>query len=86
MAMVVAAAIFFRWMPHHGWFAGTLVVLTLLTAWGINLTQKRRYHRAVRGIAGGRLHADTVAVLVTSLSVVLLGGLGIYTVIFLPLD
>jgi len=84
LAMVVAAAIFLRWMPQHGLFTGVLVVVTLLAALAINLTQKIRYHRAVRGIADETVHADVVAVLFTSLSVVVLGALGIYTVLFLP--
>jgi uncharacterized membrane protein YidH (DUF202 family) len=84
MAMVVAAAIFLRWMPNHGWFAGILVAVTLVTALAINLTQKIRYHRAVRGIASETVHADVVGVLFTSVSVFVLGALGIYTVLFLP--
>ncbi|MCG2620980.1 DUF202 domain-containing protein [Arthrobacter sp. I2-34] len=86
LSMVVAAAIFLRWTPHHGWFTGILVGATLCAALAINLTQKRRHHRAVRGIAAETVHADAAAVLWTSASVVLLGALGIYAVLFLPLD
>jgi uncharacterized membrane protein len=86
MAMVVAAMVFLRWVPHHGWFAGVLVAVTLATALAINLTQKRRYHRAVRGIAAESVEADPVAAFWTAVSVVVLGILGIYTVLFLPLN
>lgn len=86
LAMVVAAAVFLRWVPHHGWFVGILVALTLATALAINLTQKRRYRRAVRGIAAESVQADAVAALWVAVSVVVLGGLGIYTVLFLPLN
>jgi uncharacterized membrane protein YidH (DUF202 family) len=84
LAMVVAAAIFLRWTPHHGLFTGVLIALTLLAALVINGTQRVRYHRAVHGIANETIHADVVAVLFTSLTVVALGALGIYTVVFLP--
>jgi hypothetical protein len=49
LAMVVAAAVFLRWVPHHGWFVGILVAVTPASALAINRTQKRCYRRAVRG-------------------------------------
>ncbi|NKX52945.1 DUF202 domain-containing protein [Arthrobacter mobilis] len=84
LAMVVAAAIFLRWAPQHGWFVGTLIAVTLAAALAINLTQKRRYHRAVRGIAAESVRADVMAALWTAASVVVLGVLGLWTVLFLP--
>lgn len=84
LTTVVAAAIFLRWTPHHGLFTGVLIALTLLAALVINGTQRARYHRAVHGIANETIHADVVAVLFTSLTVVALAALGIFTVVFLP--
>jgi hypothetical protein len=52
LSMVAAAAIFLRWLPHHGWFASTLVAAAVVTALAINLTRKRRFNRAVHGIQG----------------------------------
>ncbi|MFD1211902.1 DUF202 domain-containing protein [Arthrobacter sp. GCM10027362] len=86
LAMVVAAVIFLRWAPHHGWFVGVLIAVTLVAALALNLTQKRRYHRAVRGIAAESVQADVMAVLWTAVSVVVLGALGIFTVLFLPVN
>jgi heme/copper-type cytochrome/quinol oxidase subunit 2 len=85
MAMVIAGTIFLRWMPSHGWFSGTLVCVTLLTAVAISVTQKYRYHRAVRGIGNENIQANTLAVMSTSASVLLLAALGVYTVVLIPL-
>lgn len=84
LAMVVASATFLRWMPTHGWFAGTLVVLTLITATAIHLTQKSRYRRAAAGISGEAVRANTGTVLAMTLAVLVLGALGTFTVLWLP--
>ncbi|QCO96454.1 DUF202 domain-containing protein [Arthrobacter sp. 24S4-2] len=57
MAMVVAAAVFLRWLPHHGWFVGTLVAAATVTAHAINFTQKRLLPEVTvrKGAAGGPL-------------------------------
>jgi uncharacterized membrane protein YidH (DUF202 family) len=86
MSMVVAAAIFLRWMPHHGWFAGTLVAAAVLTALAINLTRRRRLRRAIRGIQQDVMAPDIASTAAVAASVVLLAVLGIYTVLFLPLE
>lgn len=85
MSMVVAAAIFLRWMPHHGWFVGTLVAAAVATALAINLTRKRRFHRAIHGMQQERMTADVAVTATVATSVVILAALGIYTVLFLPL-
>ncbi len=84
--MVVAAAVFLRWMPHHGWFVGTLVAAAVVTALAINVTRKRRYQRAVSGINQESMAPDVASTAAVAASVVLLALLGIYTVIFLPLE
>jgi hypothetical protein len=84
MSMVIASTIFLRWMPSHGLFSGTPLCVTLLTAVAIGVTQKYRYHRAVRGIENENIQANTLAVMSTSASVVLLAALGVYTVVFIP--
>jgi uncharacterized membrane protein YidH (DUF202 family) len=86
MAMVVAAAVFLRWLPHHGWFVGTLVGGAVIAALAINLTQKRRFHKAVRGINQEAMPPNTRATAAVAASVVILAVLGIYTVLFLPLQ
>lgn len=86
MALVVAAAIFLRWMPHHGWFVGTLVAAAAVTALAINVTRKRRYRRAVRGINRESMPPDVASMAAVAASVVILALLGIYTVLFLPLE
>lgn len=85
LALVVAAAVFLRWMPLYGWFAGVLVATAALTALGITLARRRRYRRAVRGISQERMRADVRSALFLSAAVVVLAALGIYTVLFLPL-
>ncbi len=86
MALVVAAAIFLRWMPHHGWFVGTLVAAAIGTALAINITHKRRLHRAINGINQEHMAPDLVSTAAVATSVVVLALLGIYTVLFLPLE
>lgn len=85
MSLVVAAAIFLRWMPHHGWFVGTLVAASILTALAINATRRRRFHRAIEGINREGMPADIASTCALAVSVVLLAALGIYTVLALPL-
>ncbi|WP_323960354.1 DUF202 domain-containing protein [Arthrobacter sp. JZ12] len=84
-AMVAASLLFLRWVPTHGWFAGILVLTALAAAMGIYVSQRVRYARSVAGVSRGQVKADVFAVLCTSAVVFVLGGLGIYTVLFLPL-
>lgn len=86
LTLVTAACIFLRWMPHHGWFAGTLVAGSLLAALGIALTQRRRYHHHASGIGGAAMRANIRGTAAIAGSVVVLAGLGIYTVLYLPLQ
>ncbi|NKX52859.1 DUF202 domain-containing protein, partial [Arthrobacter deserti] len=37
LALVVASVFFLRWMPSHGWFTATLIIVTAGTALAINL-------------------------------------------------
>lgn len=93
LAMVVASMLFLRWIPDYGWFPIILIGLALVTAAGVYLRQRRRYTRrgAENAAAGGeesrygRAHDDAVAVMVTGAAVVVLGILGIYTILALPL-
>ncbi|HET7780833.1 MULTISPECIES: DUF202 domain-containing protein [Micrococcaceae] len=84
LSMVVAAAVFLRWMPHHGWFAGTLVAATLITALAIHSSRKRRFHRAISGINQEAITPDLVSAAAVAASVVVLAGLGLYTVLLVP--
>ena len=86
LTLITAACIFLRWMPSYGWFVGTLVAASLLVALGIALTQRRRYHRAARGIGGAVMTANVRATAAIAGSVVVLAALGIYTVLYLPLQ
>ena len=84
LAMVVASAMFLRWVPTHGWFAGALVFLTLVTAASIHFTQKRRYSRASAGISSENVQANIGTMLAVALAVVVLGAVGIAAVLWLP--
>lgn len=85
LSIVVAAAIFLRWLPHHGWFVGILVAAAVVAALAISLTRKRRFRRAIHGIQQERMAPDIASAAAVSTSVVILAALGIYTVLFLPL-
>lgn len=86
MSLVVASGVFLRWMPHHGLFVGTLVVTALAAAFGINLTHTRRLRRAVLGINREKMPPDALSIAAVAASVGILAMLGIYTVLFLPLE
>ncbi|WP_307053295.1 DUF202 domain-containing protein [Arthrobacter bambusae] len=86
MSLLAAAAVFLRWMPHHGWFVGTLILAAVAVACAINLTHRRRFRRAAYGISRGNMPPDTVSTAVVAASVGILALLGIYTVLFLPLQ
>jgi hypothetical protein len=86
MSLVVAAAVFFRWIPHHGIFVSTLVLTALATAFGINLTHTHRLRRAVHGINRENMPPDAFSIAAVAASVGILAFLGIYTVLFVPLE
>ncbi|MDN4643928.1 DUF202 domain-containing protein [Arthrobacter sp. PsM3] len=83
LSMAVAAAVFLRWMPHHGWFVGTLVAASAVTALGINFTRKRRFHRAIHGINQDAITPDIASTAAAAASLVVLAGLGIFTVLLI---
>ena len=86
LSIVVAAFVFLRWMPHHGWFVGILVAASILTTLAINLARRRRMHRAIQAINDERMLPDIASTAAVAASVVLLALLGILTVVFLPLE
>lgn len=85
LTMITVSALFLRWMPYHGSFVAVLVALSLATALAIWTTQQRRYTRSASGVRNGQIHADVLSVFWLGASVFLLGALGLYTVIFLPI-
>ncbi|GAA1785864.1 DUF202 domain-containing protein [Pseudarthrobacter sulfonivorans] len=86
LSLTVAAAVFLRWMPHHGWFAGTLVAASVVTAVAINLTRKRRFHRAINGVKHEAMTPDVASIAAVAASVIILAGLGICTVLLIPVE
>ncbi|GGG67610.1 membrane protein [Kocuria dechangensis] len=83
LAFITAAAICLRWVSHHGVFVLALFALAVITGTAIYLTQRARYARSSSGIATERIAADVLGVLGLSLATVVLGTLGIYTVLVL---
>lgn len=81
MTLCTAAAVYLRWLPTHGVFVLCLFVVALCLAGGIYATQRRRYRRAATGIAGERLTPDAVAVGLTAGACVVLGALGLVTIL-----
>jgi len=84
LTVLGVSALFLRWLPYHGAFVGTLLVISLLTATAIWLTQQRRYIRSANGLDHGHMEANLVSVMGMAASVCVLGALGLYTVIHLP--
>ena len=85
LSLVVAAATFLRWMPHHGWFVGTLVAAATLTAVAIEVNRKHRLHRFIQGINQETMYPDIASTAAVSAAVVTLAALGTYVVLFLPI-
>ena len=83
LSLVVVSALFLRWLPQHGPFVLVLFGLTVLTAAAVHLTQRPRYVRGARRIAAERAAPELGAVLATSAAVLVLGGLGLWTVLVL---
>ena len=81
MALCTAAAVHLKWLPSHGIFVLCLVVVALCLATGIYATQRIRYRRYATGITAERITPDTVAVFTTAGACVLLGALGITTLL-----
>ncbi|RLZ03486.1 hypothetical protein CWC38_05540 [Kocuria tytonicola] len=81
LALCTAAAVYLKWLPMHGVFVLCLFTFALCLAGGIYATQRLRYRRSATGIAGERITPDAVSVLLTSGACVLLGVLGITTLL-----
>ncbi|MDO4918072.1 DUF202 domain-containing protein [Kocuria sp.] len=81
MALCTAAALYLRWLPAHGPFVLSLFTVALLLALGIYVTQRMRYRRSTVGLHGENLTPDVVAVFVTAGACLLLGALGITTML-----
>ena len=86
LTLITVSALFLRWMPYHGTFVAVSVALSLATALGIWTSQQRRYSRSASGVKSGRIQADALSVLWLGVSVFVLGVLGLYTIIFLPIS
>lgn len=84
MSLLVAAAVFLRWTPHHGWFTATLIMVSVTTAAAISFTLKRRLRCAIEGIQREAISPDIASVAAVSVSVVVLAVLGIWTVLLVP--
>ncbi len=83
LLLVVTSCLFLRWYPYHGTFVIGLVVLALLAALAIWLTQGRRYRRSARAIDQQGVQLELTAVLSLSATVGVLALLGIYCVLWL---
>lgn len=85
LSLVVVAATFLRWMPHHGWFVSTLVAAATLTAVAIGIKRKRRFHRAIQALNQETMRPDIASTATVAAAVATLAALGICVVLFLPM-
>jgi hypothetical protein len=86
MSLIATAAIFLRWMPHHGWFVSILVLVAIATAFAINLPHTQRIRRADHGINRESMEPGPLSTATVAAAVGILAILGIYTVLFVPLE
>lgn len=80
-ALLTVSAIFLRWIHQHGALTLIPLVVCVLAAIGIELTQRRRYRRAVSAILSDGAAPSLGSVAALSGAVVLLGALGVVVVI-----
>ena len=88
LALVVAAALLLRWLPHHGLAAADHYVAAVLPlaaaavlALGIWLRQGLRYRRGARSVALESSAPDPLEILAISAAVVVLGALSLLTIL-----
>ncbi|GAB3671677.1 DUF202 domain-containing protein [Zhihengliuella somnathii] len=81
LSVAVVGAVFLRWLPHYGGWMVALAGASAAVALWIYVTQRRRYQRQAGGIRQEALSADVAAVVSTTATVALLGGLGILAVL-----
>lgn len=81
LALVVAAALLLRWLPHHGLAAVLPLAAAAVLALGIWLRQGLRYRRGARSVALESSAPDPLEILAISAAVVVLGALSLLTVL-----
>lgn len=81
VSFLVVSAVFLRWLPHYGVAMILLIAVSSLMAFGILLSQRARYRRMALGLKYEKVHADVVAVLMTTLALFALGGYAIFLVL-----
>lgn len=84
-AMLTAGVMFLRWVPAYGWLAVLMTGLAATAAVVIGMNRARRYRLHTHGLAGRRIDADLTGVGLTAGGIVLIGALGLYAVLALPL-
>ena len=81
LALVVAAALLLRWLPHHGLAAVLPLAAAAVLALGIWLRQGLRYRRGARSVALESSAPDPLEILAISAAVVVLGALSLLTIL-----
>ena len=81
LALVVAAALLLRWLPHHGLAAALPLAAAAVLALGIWLRQGLRYRRGARSVALESSAPDPLEILAISAAVVVLGALSLLTIL-----
>lgn len=81
LALVVAAALLLRWLPHHGLAPVLPLVAAAVLALGIWLRQGLRYRRGARSVALESSAPDPLEILAISAAVVVLGALSLLTIL-----
>lgn len=84
LSMMASAAVFLRWLPQHGWFAGCLTATATIATVAIGLGRKRRLQRAIEGIHEGIVQPHAATVTALAACVIILSLLGICAVLFSP--
>lgn len=81
LALMVAAALLLRWLPHHGLAPVMPLAAAAVLALGIWLRQGLRYRRGARSVALESSAPDPLEILAISAAVVVLGALSLLTIL-----
>lgn len=82
LALVVAAALLLRWLPHHGLAAVLPLAAAAVLALGLWLRQGLRYRRGARSVALESSAPDPLEIMAISAAVVVLGALSLLTILW----
>lgn len=82
LTLIVVCTLFLRWIPHFGLIALLPIIVSLAASLLIQLALNSRYRKSARGLRNERIPAPLREVVVLGTTVIVLGVVGGYAVLF----